>query len=543
VKVRGFRIEPAEVEAALLAHDQVKQAVVVAREDEPGETRLVAYVVAPSELPVSAAPMQFSLFYFAESEQKGQEAEKYRLYIEGAKQADRLGFSAVWTPERHFTELAAAYPNPSVLSAALAMVTRRIQLRAGSVVLPLHHPVRVAEEWSVVDNLSGGRVGVSFASGWVPNDFVFAPEAYSDRHQRMLADIAKVQQLWRGEAVTLRNGIGEQTPVRMLPRPIQAELPIWLTAAQSPKTFEAAGKLGVNVLTALMTQTVSELAEKIALYRSALKRHGHDPAKGVVSVMLHTFVAPTEEMARQTVKEPLSAYLRSHAHLRELTFKDRGWMGGINHEDIEQLIPLSVERYLGTSTLIGSPETCLPMVQRLKEIGVDEVACLIDFGVGTDVVLENLEHLQSLANRSRKIFDIGALRTALKQRLPDHMIPSAIVVLDALPLTPNGKLDRRALPVPEGRQKAAGYVAPRTPVEEALASIWAEVLRLDRVGITDNFFELGGHSLLAMRMVARVRDQLGVELPLRALFEAPVIENLADMIFPKKWEEENMLID
>jgi acyl carrier protein len=126
--------------------------------------------------------------------------------------------------------------------------------------------------------------------------------------------------------------------------------------------------------------------------------------------------------------------------------------------------------------------------------------------------------------------EVGELRDHLRQFVPDYMVPSSIVVLDALPLTPNGKLDRRALPAPDGRQIGAGYVAPRTPVEEALATIWAEVLKLDRVGVHDNFFDLGGHSLLAMRLIARVRDEFGVALPLRAVFERPAIEMLAPNI-------------
>jgi amino acid adenylation domain-containing protein len=127
--------------------------------------------------------------------------------------------------------------------------------------------------------------------------------------------------------------------------------------------------------------------------------------------------------------------------------------------------------------------------------------------------------------------DAGELRLHLKQSLPDHMVPSAFVALDVLPLTPNGKIDRRALPAPEGDAVIRGeYVAPRTPVEEVLVSIWAELLKLDRVGVHDNFFELGGHSLLAMRMIALARDALSVELPLRALFEGPTVHDLAEHI-------------
>ncbi|MBA3947678.1 MAG: LLM class flavin-dependent oxidoreductase, partial [Herpetosiphonaceae bacterium] len=111
-----------------------------------------------------AAGLQFSLFYFSSDEQ-ALANDKYRLVLEGAQFADQHGFAAVWTPERHFDAFGGLYPNPAVLNAALAMVTRHIKLRAGSVVLPLHHPIRVVEEWSIVDNLSQGRIGIAFASG------------------------------------------------------------------------------------------------------------------------------------------------------------------------------------------------------------------------------------------------------------------------------------------------------------------------------------------------------------------------------------------
>jgi acyl-coenzyme A synthetase/AMP-(fatty) acid ligase/acyl carrier protein len=122
------------------------------------------------------------------------------------------------------------------------------------------------------------------------------------------------------------------------------------------------------------------------------------------------------------------------------------------------------------------------------------------------------------------------LREYLRDRLPDYMVPASIMELDHLPLTRNGKLDRARLPAPAFDFQQEAFVAPRTPTEESLAQIWSEVLNVERVGVNDNFFELGGHSLLATQVFSRMQDVFGIELPLRALFEAPTVAQLAEKI-------------
>ncbi|HKA54540.1 MAG TPA: MupA/Atu3671 family FMN-dependent luciferase-like monooxygenase, partial [Candidatus Binatia bacterium] len=325
--------------------------------------------------------------------------DKYDLILESARYADREGFHAVWVPERHFHEFGGFSPNPSVLAAALARETMRIQLRAGSVVLPLHNPIRVAEEWALVDNLSGGRVGIAFASGWHPHDFVFAPDSYGNHRELTFQGVETVRQLWRGEKITKRGGQDSVVELSIYPRPKQASLPSWLTIVNNPETYRKAGEMGVGVLTNLMGQSLEDLAANIALYRQALAEHGHNPSEGNVTVLIHTYLGADADQAIHTARQPMCDYLLSSIGLFQRMAQSEGKARDIDRltqADKAYLVQSAYEKYVASSALIGSPNSCAPILERLIDIGVSELACFVDFGVPRESVLEGLPYLNAL---------------------------------------------------------------------------------------------------------------------------------------------------
>lgn len=354
--------------------------------------------------------MDFSLYYFANHDGADAQGGRYDFILESAQWADRNGFLRVWTPERHFHEFGGLSPNPSVLGAALASITRNVQICSGSVVVPLHDPLRIVEEWSMVDNLSGGRVGLGLACGWVPNDFVIGGrQGQFARRKDIFADsINELRRLWRGESCERTNPMGETVSLRTVPRPRQREVPIWITAAGNPDTFRQAGKLGANILTHLLGQSTQGLAEKIQYYREARRLAGH-PGQGIVTLMLHTFVGDTDEEVYDLVKAPMKRYLGSSLNLASANLESVPFIKNPGSIDTEALTPdmvdrvldASFEKYFHMASLMGSYERCLDTVDKLEEIGVDEIACLVDFGVDAETTLaalENLNVVRVLAN-------------------------------------------------------------------------------------------------------------------------------------------------
>jgi natural product biosynthesis luciferase-like monooxygenase protein len=352
--------------------------------------------------------MDFSLFFFADggagSDGGVAGDDGYGLLLESARFADANGFAAVWTPERHFHSFGGLYPNPAVTGAALAAVTERVGIRAGSVVAPLHHPVRIAEEWSVVDNLSKGRVGISFASGWHAVDFVLRPENWRGRKTKMAETVETVRRLWRGEELEFPDGSGASQSVRIFPAPVQPELPVWITSSGSAETFRVAGQLGAGLLTHLLGQNHDTLARNIASYRTELARADNGKARPNVTLMLHTLIGTSRDQVRGLVRKPMRDYLRSSIDL--ITGTGSGLLPpGLDTKlerprDQEFIVSYAFNRYFATSGLFGTVEDGAAMVRRLEAIGVDEIACLIDFGVPREEVIKSLRYLAELQRRT-----------------------------------------------------------------------------------------------------------------------------------------------
>ncbi|MFN4170900.1 MAG: MupA/Atu3671 family FMN-dependent luciferase-like monooxygenase, partial [Pseudorhodobacter sp.] len=361
----------------------------------------------------SGQGMEFSLYYWGNDDGVG--PKKYEMLLEGAKFADANGFVAVWTPERHFHAFGGPYPNPAVTGAAVAAVTKNLAVRAGSCVVPLHHPARIAEEWAVIDNLTDGRAGMAIASGWQPEDFVLRPENTPPANKAAMFTAAdQVRRLWRGEGVEFPKADGSMLTVVTQPRPVSKELPLWVTTAGNPETWREAGALGANVLTHLLGQSIDEVAGKIRIYHDALRAAGHDPATHKVTLMLHTYVGRDRDTVRRVAEGPMKAYLAAAVGL----VKQYAWafpafkrpqgvsnpmeidLRTLSPEENEAILDFAFQRYFEDSGLFGTVEDCLDRVESLKRIGVAEVACLIDYGIAPEKVMEGLYPLAEVLRRA-----------------------------------------------------------------------------------------------------------------------------------------------
>ncbi|GAA0583927.1 amino acid adenylation domain-containing protein [Kribbella sandramycini] len=560
IKIRGFRVEPAEIEHALIGHSGVRQAIVVAREDQPGDVRLVAYVT-PEQRDSGDAD--------AADEQVEEWQVVYdQAYVDSADAAWGEDFDlwkSAYTGDAIPLEEMRAWRDAAV-EQVLALQPRRVlELGVGSGLLLAPIAGQVDEYWgtdfspAVIERLRhqvaeaglAGRVelqvqGADDAEGLPAGAFdvivLNSVAQYFPNERYLQSALASAWTLLADGGHVVLGDIRRR-----------ASLPLLQTGVHRIQHPGAA----TGLARAAVEQAV--LLEKELVIDPEWFVRWAETAGAGVDIRLKDGVAHNE-LTRHRYEVIL------HKQPADALQDASGWPAVEWPGDLDllgQRVGAQPVRIIGIPNARLTEEAAAARVLGLDD-GTDATTRAVDpeelkawaAGRGLAIVLtwspDAVDRMEALiappgqlaltgtyspAGRQRWVINdpvaargigtlLTALRSDLQERLPEYLVPSAIVAIGSIPLTPNGKVDRKALPAPDYVASAGGR-APATPEETALCALFAEVLGLARVGADDDFFAIGGHSLLATRLVSRVRSVHGVEIPIRAVFQAPTAAQLA----------------
>ena len=597
VKVRGFRIEPGEIEAAIAQHPAVRSVSVMAREDVPGDRRLVAYVVArdaDAETGVSDSRW--------ESERVSQWRKVYDTVIyddvPAEETVDPTFNIAGWTSSYTGMPLGAAAMREQVEQTVTRVLENKpkrvLEIGCGTGLLLF----RIAPHCE-------GYVATDFSNVAVEHVTRTLPADLRDRVQvvQRLADDFSGFEAGEFDAVVLNSTIQYFPGLDYLMKVVEGSIRVLApggmlfvgdvrnnallpTFHAGVQAFQASADLPVERLRQRVHQHVNQeqelfvtpaffaalparfpsvghvhvqpkrgrLVHELTEYRyDAMVRigGGTDAAADVVwtdwSESGFTLESLRDELTRNPkglgLRAVPNARLTAHVETARLIESSDDTTGpafagelreqvsrasrGIDPEDLWALgseLPYQVDLSWAASRTDGSYDVLIRRksgtlpAPRFPEAAADD-SRLTEFA--NDPIQGTAAHAL-----------VPQLRSYLREKLPDYMVPAAFVLLESLPLTANGKIDRRALPAPDASRPdvANAYMAPRSPIEEGLAEIWRAVLGITQIGVHDNFFEIGGHSLMATQVISRVREVFQAELPLRTLFEAPTVAALADAV-------------
>ncbi|MBV9109219.1 MAG: amino acid adenylation domain-containing protein, partial [Gemmatimonadetes bacterium] len=571
VKVRGFRIEPGEVEAVLRGQPGVREAVVLAREDAPGDRRLVAYVVPSADgVETAGGWEQVSEWetLFDDTYAQDDEEEDPTLALKG--------WNSSYTGEQIPREEMRAWVEDTAERILALGPERVLEIGCGTGLLLFrlapHTRAYHGTDFSGVAlehvrRHAAGLPQVALSLGEADRLDDYAGAGFDtvviNSVAQYFPDLDYLLRVLEGAAAALRPGgrifVGD---VRSLPLAGAFHASVELASAPGdlaarrlrdrvrqgmaeeqellldPALFEVVrtriprlGRVEVQVKRGEYDNEVSRFRYDVVLHLDVHPADAADPvvrdwsgedaaglrtlAEGSASALLVRGVPDVRVREHVRAYELVSAggEATDAAAVRALSAKDAGGIAP------EALFALAGELARGIEVRPSASGTLDVLFHPAG--GVAHFPAAVD----AERPWESYANDPQWGRRIRAL--VPALREAARARLPEYMVPGAFVVLEALPVTTIGKVDRGALPAPDTPGSRGTYVAPRTPAEERMAGIWAEVLGVERVGAEDNFFELGGHSLLATRVVSRMRSELQVELPVRALFEAPTVARLA----------------
>ncbi|WP_375511245.1 amino acid adenylation domain-containing protein [uncultured Nostoc sp.] len=484
VKIRGFRIELGEIEAALTQHLAVRETVVIARQDDPDNKRLVAYIVPNQEY-------AFPILQLLRFKNKGllNEGLLYELpngmvIAHLNKNETEFVYKELWEEQAYLKHgitinegdcIFDVGANIGLFALFMGQICKDVSIYAFEPIPPVFDLLRInAEGYGL--NVKLFNLGLS--SEIKSDTFTYYPQvsvisgrfADADQEREVIKSFLLKQQFIANETEISSQAIDELLAERLQSQQFTCHL----------RTIsDVIGEHGVERIDLLKIDV--EKSEQDVL--SGIQQEDWQKIQQIV-VEVHNINGRLEEIA---------ALLKEHGY--DLTIEQDALLEDTVLYNIYARRP-SINQYL--------PD----------EPGSSRLVC---------------DSLKPIWSNSSLL--LSEVRRFLQKKLPEYMVPNAFVLLESLPLTSNGKVDRGALPAPElDRTLLEKFVAPRTPIEEMLAQIWAQVLKVEQVGIHDNFFELGGHSLLATQLLSRIRTSLKVELLLRSLFAAATVAELAHLI-------------
>jgi natural product biosynthesis luciferase-like monooxygenase protein len=325
--------------------------------------------------------MDFSLFYLP-TYRAGFASSLHAFYEEmtdSVRLADRIGWARVLTTEHHFHYYGGAVPNPAVILAAWARETARIRLAAGVSLVPLRHPLQVAEDYTLVDHLSNGRFDMGISRGFVPHEFDAFGIDRGETADRVTEALEIISRFWRGEPFAYEGRFHSFPRIEPWPVPLQRSIPLWIAASNDRSSFVRVGSGGYRLMMNQYPMSVPTLLEKHSWFKEAYAAAGHDPAARRSGVALMTHIADTEEQAIAEAAPALQEHAGAFRNLMAHQEWDRNYAA-----DESVLMAMSdggsLRDMFRNRTLIGTPEQAAERLARYRDAGFTEAIFMCRFG-------------------------------------------------------------------------------------------------------------------------------------------------------------------
>lgn len=318
-------------------------------------------------------------------------------FLEIVQRAEELGFDSAWISEHHFTRYGGILPRPQVLLAALAERTKTIRLGTAVSLVPFDNPIRAAEDFALIDVLSGGRLDFGVGRGLFAFEYDGIGVSQDESRQRLEEGVEVILQAWQEERLTFAGQFTNVTDLTILPRPLQKPHPPLYAAALSPESYAWAARKGYNILQVPYPLPLEVTKNAIAYYRAGLQQHGHSVADKKVIAVFHTYVGETAQKAREEAEGPLMNYVGLVGSLVPTTVKSE------QYQAYTQFAPtmksLTYDVLYNERTVIGDPDQVIEKIERFqKELEFDQFIYFFDWGG-----MDHARTLQSLERFARYV--------------------------------------------------------------------------------------------------------------------------------------------